>query len=104
MSSKRFAIPLSLLLAAALLVPASALPTVVRGAPVRSQGVERPLGGSQSAFPAEAVSPLSAGAPTPEGLTQGGWWAAVQADISRSEYNVTPLAGTDPQDARVGAR
>ena len=90
MSSKRPAVLLSVLLAAALLLPASFVPAAVRGAPVRSQGAGVR---NQSAFPAEAVPPFPADSLTPEAdaedLTQGDWWAAVQEDIGRSEYDVT---------------
>ena len=61
MSSKRLAIPLTLLLAAALLIPASVLPAVVRGAPATAVATAEPARVSPegTASPAEGNPPES---------------------------------------------
>ena len=91
---QRSLLPRRLLLVAVLLLSTGIVPAVTRGAPAMAALSTEPAPLATEAiappFPAEA-RPVTAD--SAEDLTQGDWWAAVQEDIGRSEYNVTPLAG-----------
>ena len=86
MSSKRFAIPLSLLLAAALLIPASVLPAVARGAPATAVIPTEPASLITEAAPSLAAENIEPD--TPAGAT-------VEVRIRASSDDAGPNPNSD---------
>ena len=86
-----------LLLVSVLVLSTSVFPAVTRGAPTTAAITTEPAPRSAGASAAAAAPPSPteahpAEAGSADNLAQGDWWAAVQKNIGRSEYNATPLS------------